>query len=149
MAGMKRILAVAAAAVAAGCGSHAGAPRAAPTAPLVMRQPPYLGVSCKQANSIACDRVRLAVWLRTPARRLTATIDGRTITLRPPATRAGYWEGALQPAGMLSPGAALHVTPDRGRFHWEGGGPPVRTRVHLSAGIRSADVVVDLRAGYG
>jgi hypothetical protein len=120
---------------------------------LLLRRAPYLGVRCRKANSIACDRVGLAVWLRAPARRLTATIGGRTFTLRPPATRTGYWEGALRPAGLLTPGSALHVTPDSGRYHWEGR-HPVCAVVHLAAtetdGARaSKDIVVDLHAGYG
>jgi hypothetical protein len=154
---MKRTLtiALAVAATAAGCGSHAaGHPAAAKTpARLALRLQPYLGVSCRQANSIACDRVRLAVWLPTRPRSLSATIDGHTFPLRPPASRQGYWEGALRPAGMLSPGAELRVTPDRGRFYWQGR-HPVRAAVHLAATLATgapatADVVIDLRAGYG
>jgi hypothetical protein len=120
---------------------------------LLLRRTPDLGVGCRKANSIACDRVRLAVWLRAPARRLTATIDGRTFTLRPPASAGGYWDGALHPAGLLTPGGALHVTPDRGRYHWEGR-HPVRAVVHLAAteaagAPASTDIAVDLRPGYG
>jgi hypothetical protein len=120
---------------------------------LLLRRAPYLGVRCRKANSIACDRVGLAVWLRAPALRLTATIDGRMFTLRPPATPGGFWEGTLEPAGLLTPGSALHVTPDRGRYYWEGR-HPVRAVAHLAAtdadGARaSVYVVVDLRPGYG
>jgi hypothetical protein len=120
---------------------------------LALRREPYLGVRCPTANSIGCDRAGLAVWLRRPVSRLTATIDGRSFTLRPPPTRAGYWEGVLPRAGFLRPGAALHVTPDRGRRHWEGR-HPVRAVVRLTATARDgarelADVAVDLRAGYG
>jgi hypothetical protein len=54
---------------------------------------------------------------------------------------------------MLAPGRALHVTPDRGRYYWEGC-HPVRAVVHLSAtepggAHASAFLAVDLRAGYG
>jgi hypothetical protein len=120
---------------------------------LLLAQRPYLGVSCRPPNSIACDRVGLAVWARSRVIRLTATIDGRRFALRPPRTRSGYWEGFLQPAGLLTPGRALHVIPDRGRHYWQGG-HPVRAVVHLSATLRggshaSAFVAVDLRAGYG
>jgi hypothetical protein len=120
---------------------------------LLLRREPDLGVKCRRANSIACDRVGLAVWLRTPARRLTATIDGRTFSLRPPASRDGYWEGVLTRAGLLMPGSALHVTPDRGRYYWAGR-HPVRAVLRLAAieadGTPAAtDVAVDLRPGYG
>jgi hypothetical protein len=120
---------------------------------LPLTRAPYLGVACPTANSIACDRVGLGVWLRGRATRLTATIDGRTFALRPPRTRDGFWNGFLKPAGLVTPGRALHVTPDRGRYYWEGR-HPVRTVVHLSATIpggahASAFVAVDLHAGYG
>jgi hypothetical protein len=120
---------------------------------LLLRRAPYLGIRCHKANSIACDRVGLAVWLRAPARRLTATIDGRRFTLRPPAAPGGFWEGTLRRAGLLAPGSALHVTPDRGRYYWAGR-HPVRAVVHLAAITRngapaSTYVAVDLRPGYG
>lgn len=112
------------------------------------------GVARRRAAINAAKRSpRPDIWLRTGARQLTATIDGRTFTLRPPAFRGGYWEGFLQPAGLLRPGSALHVTPDRGRYYWHGR-HPVRAVLHLSAteadGAQSStDVAVDLAAGYG
>jgi hypothetical protein len=123
-------------------------PRALP-----LRQEPYLGVRCPTANALGCDRAGIAVWLRRPARRLTATIDGRRVTLRPPQSRDGFWEGVLPRAGFARPGAALFVAAADRRGHWEGADPP-RVVVHLSAiaagGAReSADVVLALRAGYG
>ena len=132
--------------------AHGPPVRAAPRE-LQLARAPYLGVSCRQPNSIACDRVRLAVWLRAPVRRLSATIDGRSFRLRPPPRRDGYWEGPLRPAGLLTPGSALHVIPDRGRHRWVGR-HPVRTRIRLSAvdadGARArTEVAVDLHAGYG
>jgi hypothetical protein len=133
--------------------SHRGACRRPLDRRLLLRRPPDLGVRCPTANSIACDRAGLAVWLRRPVRHLQAMIDGRRFALRAPEQRAGYWEGTLRHAGFLRRGAALHITPDRGRLHWEGR-HPVRAVVHLSAiavdGAReAADVAVDLRAGYG
>ena len=120
---------------------------------LLLRRPSYLGVRCPTANSLTCDRAGLAVWLRRPVRRLTAAIDGRRFTLRPPQQRSGFWEGVLHDAGLARPGAALHVVPAGRRGHWEGLGAP-RVVVRLTAtahdGARErADVVVDLRAGYG
>ena len=117
--------------VLAGGGDDDPPVRAAPRE-LRLARAPYLGVSCRQPNSIVCDRVRLAVWLRAPVRRLSATIDGRSFRLRPPPQRDGYWEGPLRPAALLTPGSALHVIPDRGPDHWVGR-HPVRTRVRLSA----------------
>jgi hypothetical protein len=120
---------------------------------LQLRKPSYLGVRCPVANSLTCDRAGLAVWLRRPVRRLEATIDGRRFALRPPQQRDGFWEGVMRNAGFLRPGAALHVVPAGKRGHWEGLGAP-RVVVRLTAtapdgATERADVVVDLRAGYG
>ena len=120
---------------------------------LLLRRAPYLGVRCLTPNSISCDTVALAVWLRAPIRNLTATIDGRTFTLRPPASPNGHWEGTLHPAGLRTPGAALRVTSDRGGHYWAAR-HTVRTVVHLSAteadGARvSTRVEVGLHPGYG
>jgi hypothetical protein len=73
--------------------------------------------------------------------------------LRPPMFHGGYWEGFLHPAGLLRPGAALHITPDRGRYYWIGT-HPVTTVIHLTAtragrASTSAYVAVRLAAGYG
>jgi hypothetical protein len=71
---------------------------------------PYMGVSCHIANSIACDRVGLSVWLARPAA-VTATIDGAPLRLDDPqwsyATRLGgkplyVYAGFLHPAGITT-----------------------------------------------
>jgi hypothetical protein len=119
---------------------------------LALRRRPYLGVRCPVANSLSCDRAGLAVWLRHPARRLTATIGGRRLELHPPDRADGFWEGTLRDAGFLRPGSPLRVRPDRDE-HWQGRDPP-RVVVHLTAvGADGAgavgDVTTTLRAGYG
>jgi len=116
-------------------------------------QPPYVGVACRTANSIACDRVGLAVWLRRPAARVTATINGRHIRLRlaNPAHPESGWQGFLQPAGLLD--GPLRVTPDRGRYYWQGTHPRdahvVVTVTRAGGGIDRMSVRVPLRAGWG
>ena len=81
----------------------------------VLSRSPYLGVSCRVPNSIACDRVGLAVWLKRPAVSVTATIAGVPLALNqhgpqpdhlPLARRVFY--GYLQPAGIVS---RLHIRP--------------------------------------
>jgi hypothetical protein len=127
-------------------------PGAAPErASRLLSRAPYVGVSCRRANSIACDRIGVAVWLKRPAAGVSATIAGQTLRLRPPRSREGWWEGFLQPAGMID--GALRVTPDRGRFYWQGTHP---RDVHLgiavtraSAGTHRTSVTVPLRAGWG
>lgn len=115
---------------------------------------PYLGVSCRRANSIACDRVGLAVWLRKPATAVAARVDGRPLRLRRGRRGPGgatYWQGFLQPAGLLN--GPLAVTPDRGRFHWEGSHPKdawVKLTVERPDGSqRSGSLTIPLRAGWG
>jgi hypothetical protein len=101
-----------------------GADRLPAAARRVLRRPPYMGVACPTPNSIACDRVGLAVWLREPVRSVTASIAGRQLRLHPGGsggTGAAYLEGYLQPAGLL--GGPMRITPDRGRFFWRGEHP--------------------------
>lgn len=121
-------------------------------------QAPYMGVHCPVANSIACDRVGLAINLRQPARAVVAFIDGRQLKMNrfgdvidsSTAPRKEF-DGYLQPAGIES---RMHVHPAPGSDFWApdarysapsakvlllidyGGGRLVftRARVSLSAG---------------
>jgi hypothetical protein len=77
----------------------------------VLAQPPYMAPACRVANSIACDRIGLAVWLRRPAVWVDATVGGRTLKLdwhgdQPPRfARRGSrtaFDGFVQPAGLLT-----------------------------------------------
>lgn len=112
--------------------------RVGPAAHLALKRQPYIGVSCRTPNSIACDRVGLAIWLRRPVTRLTATINGRTVAMGLPCGSARYretctsycqhvardqpcgtfFECFLRPAGLIN--GPLKVKPDRGRYHWIG-----------------------------
>jgi hypothetical protein len=153
----------------------AGATAAAPDAPaaaphgeatvgsLRLAQQPYAGVRCPGPNSIACDRIGLAVWLVKPALRLKATVAGKPIRMAIPArvrhqpgnyycARRCYFEGALHPAGLLKAGP-LQIRPDAGTYHWEGRHPR-RLRIRLVAFYRdgtsaSTTVRVLLHPGWG
>ena len=105
-------------------GESSAGGRSRATRVLHLTRASYAGVRCPVANSIACDRISLAVWPAGHPRRLTATIGGRRISMQPPprGSGRGYWEGTLDHAGMLTPGP-LHVTPDGGRFYWAGRHP--------------------------
>ena len=114
----------------------------------------YAGVRCHGGNSIACDRISLAVWPAGRPERVTATIAGRRITLHPPSPGSGvdYWEGTLDHAGLLTPGP-LFITPDRGRFYWAGGHQRAYS-LTLSAAyqakpIARARVRIALHPGWG
>lgn len=93
-------------------------------------QPPYMGVSCSVPNSVACDRVGLAIWLRRPAYSVDASIAGAPFRLdwfgdeyrfgrQSPPRRA--FTGYLQPAGIVG---RLHVRPLTGAM-WYGSGNPL------------------------
>lgn len=116
-----------------------------------------MGVSCHVANSIACDRVGLAVWLARPAT-VTATIAGAPLRLNDPSwsyvARRGekplyMYAGFLQPAGLTT---RLHVVPIA-TATWLGARAPtplVRFRIDYGAGV----VVITqqhlwLHAGWG
>jgi hypothetical protein len=109
--------------VSRGAGSTAGTGAPSPSALVVrpsavLSKSPYMGVSCPVANSIACDRVGLAVWLKRPAVSVTATIAGARLSLDNPdhlvsasAPSGHAFDGYLWPAGIVS---RLHVRPDNG-----------------------------------
>jgi hypothetical protein len=91
-----------------------------------------MGVSCPVANSIACDRVGLAVTLKRPADSVTATVAGRRVTLdyrgdllyrgAAPITE---FDGFLQPAGIVS---RFRVRPVEGNVVYTSHG-----QVHIAA----------------
>jgi hypothetical protein len=137
-----------------GCGAEPARDRPATVlvaARQVFSQAPSVGVACPTANSIACDRVGVAVWLKRPATHLSASIDGRPVVLRPPCARGGWWEGYLRPAGLID--GPLRVIPDRGRYVWAGRHPRdahVAVTIVRDSGARErAAVTVPLRAGWG
>lgn len=117
-----------------------------------------MGVACRLANSIACDRLGLSVWLWKPAS-VTATIAGAHMKLNDPrwsyTTRDGrrtlyVYAGFLQPAGLR---ARMHVVTEANTTMWFGSNAPsplVRFRIDYGHG----DVVVTrervwLSAGWG
>jgi hypothetical protein len=116
---------------------------------------PYMGVACAgRPNWIGCDRVGLFVYLKRDVARLTASIEGRSVSMR--RVRGGEasrhdWEGFLRPAGLID--GPLKVRPDRGRYYWFGR-TPVSGRVRLTVfdgNGESTTRTLDLRlaAGYG
>ena len=132
----------------------AGSAGSGPTRVLQLTRASYAGVRCAAGNSIACDRISLAVWPAGEPTHLIATIAGHQITLQPPPPDSGadYWQGTLENAGLLTPGP-LRVIPDRGRFYWAGRHPRPFT-LKLSARYRGKPdaqtrVRVMLHPGWG
>lgn len=123
------------------------------SAAAVLGQAPYLGVSCPAANSTACDRVGLAVWLRTPARSVNVTIDGRRFSLNDP-TWSGPARNGLRRmfAGFLQP-AGLRRGPLRVPLRWAGSPPvAVSARIVVTSPDGTQKKVVTrigLSAGWG
>jgi hypothetical protein len=129
------LVAAVAVAVAVAVAQSAGdrsVPAAAPPATLALPRDPGMGVACPEPNSIACDRIGIAVWLDSAPRRLVARVGGRSVVLRDAHIRCGadascprLYQAMLQPAGLLD--GARKVTPDEGRYRWLGRHPVVGT----------------------
>ena len=90
-----------------------GPGRIEPSGSVFLRSP-YMGISCSLPNSVACDRVGLAVWLRQPAV-VTATVDGLALRLDDQTSSGVHptgrhptfiYTGFLQPADMTT---RMHV----------------------------------------
>lgn len=127
------------------------------SASAVLAQAPYMGVHCPTANSIACDRVGLAIWLKRPAMAVSATINGRMlamdrvgdrlIALGRPRTE---FDGYLQPAGLRT---SLGVRPIAGTDLWEGDPTPYPVVWLLIDYGRGRQAITHLRvplsAGWG
>jgi hypothetical protein len=113
-----------------GAGATSEPPGTVTEAPsAVLSQAPYMGVHCAVANSIACDRVGLAVWLKRRAYSVVAWIDGRRVLLDwfgdqriEPAGLRKAFTGYLHPAGIVS---SMHVQPLAGSDLWMGDQAPV------------------------
>jgi hypothetical protein len=131
---------------------------AAPSA--VFTQEPYMGVRCPIANSITCDRVGLAIWLRHPAVHVTAAIAGQPLVLDwfgderrvGPLPARTELDGYLQPAHITtllgvqadSPGMWYGNT----RARWPS--PLVRLWITFADGKRvTTQLRVNLSAGWG
>lgn len=92
---------------------------------LSLARRPYLGVSCRRANSIACDTVQVLARVRSPVVGLSATIGGATFALHRIGGTDGLtvWQGRLGPAGLSDPSSPLRVTVDRRPDYWAGRHP--------------------------
>ena len=122
---------------------------------LVFLQNPYMGISCRLPNSVACDRVGLAVWLRRPAV-VTATIDGLALSLNDPTWSEAFptgrptnfmYAGFLQPADMTT---RMHVPPSSMLFVKPLPSPSVWFRIDFGHGnVVLTHKDVQLEPGWG
>jgi hypothetical protein len=125
------------------------ASRAVAVAPGAVVARTYMGVSCRRANWIGCDRVGLAVWLKRPARAVSGRIAGRPLRLPRATWGRRLYIGFLQPAGLRG---RLHVRPDA-QGYW-GGAPTPTPLVTLRVVYRDGRAVttrlrVPLMSGWG
>lgn len=99
----------------------------------------YIGVACPKSNSIRCDRVGVAIRLRDRgARSLRVWVADREVKMHPinsneelePRRGHLYWQGYLQPAGLLD--GPLRSLAESGRFRWEGR-PAVAASIRIEA----------------
>lgn len=119
----------------------------------------YMGVRCREPNSVSCDRVGLAIWLKEPAESLVAEIEGRRLELVSPGEfvpgKGTGWEGYLHPAGLLDPGGPLAVAREPGQpaDYWSGR-KPVEATIRLTAAYAdgttaSKTIRAPLHPGWG
>jgi hypothetical protein len=96
---------------------------------------PYLGVRCRKASSILCDRVGIDLVLHREAAAVTAWVGGRRVRLRTPGLHNGIagrdWVGRLERVGLRQPGSPFHVEKDGGDPASWAGYPPVYVPVDL------------------
>jgi hypothetical protein len=126
----------------------------------VFAQDSYMGVACQIPNSLTCDRVGLAVWLRRPAT-VTATIAGAppirldaphwTYFVRDHGRDLYVYAGFLQPAHLTT---RLGVVPEsKWTNSWLGANAPsplVRFRIDYGHGnIVTTKEHIYLSAGWG
>jgi hypothetical protein len=137
--------------------SIGSSPKRCPMAPatqqLSMSALPFLGVACRIPNSIACDRVRIGVWLDRPAKRVTVQLVGRRVTLRAETNdpRRQLWLGYLDGAGLTHGPLDVHLAAGQSRWY---GIPPVWTRVLVEAWFSNGRTATlagtnQLHAGFG
>jgi len=100
---------------------------------------PYLGVSCRQPNSIRCGRVGIDIVLAEGARRVTAAVGDRTISLRTPGLHNGVrgkdWVGAFTDARFHQADSPFHIREASSAGFWSGY-PPVYVPVRISVNYR-------------
>jgi hypothetical protein len=125
----------------------------------VLERAPYLGVNCPRTSSIACDRVGLAIFLRSAAADVRATIGGRSFDLTDDPSQVGphkpgqpyMFIGVLRHAGLRRGPLAVRV--ENGRSRWTGKHPVDATlRLLITLADRSqvtTSVRVPLQPGWG
>jgi hypothetical protein len=113
---------------------------------------PFLGVTCRSPNSIACDRVGVGVNIDAAAL-VMVEVAGRFVTLSPPtdAPNDHLWLGYLYGAGLRHGPLDVHISPHATRWF---GTPAVQPPVTVDALFQDGTVGTltgqgFLHAGFG
>jgi hypothetical protein len=100
----------------------------------VLARQPYMGMSCTSPQGLVCNRIGVAIWLRTRAVTVTATFDGKSLALdsrkwsdAPVNGKHKFLAGFLQPGPFLNSGPFKALIAGMGRNGWQA---PI-THVHL------------------
>jgi hypothetical protein len=120
---------------------------------------PYLGVRCRRAYHVGCDRIGIDIVFSDPATRVLAVVGGRRLRLHTPGMHGGAryrdWVGTLRNVGLDHPRSRLHVRGyGRSGSVWAGKPPvyvPVELRVAFADGRNTAATFpgVFLSPGWG
>lgn len=119
-------------------------PVPAATSPLRLPRVPYLGLACPSGAAYhPCERMGLAVWLRRPARSVTAVVHGHAVRLATAAGGTGSYRRSLFWQGFFSDPYVADLA--------SGGGTLlVRIRVLTPGGsVLTGRAIVYVSAGYG
>ena len=128
-----------------------GCPATKPAASLPSSALPFLGIACRVANSIRCDRIGVGVTLTRAAPLVVVRIVGRLVTLSPPSSGSRLWLGFLY--GQGPDHGALRVRSPTGGDVWLGS-PEIDSRVRVTAfyadgSAATAASTVPLHPGFG
>jgi hypothetical protein len=122
-------------------GLREGKPTGAAVRTLGVTYGPFLGVRCRRADHIGCDRVGVDVVLATAATGAVALVGDRRARLRTPgvhnAVRHHDWVGTFSNAGMDRRGSPFHIRGNRRAGAVWAGSPPVYLPIELR--VRFAD----------
>lgn len=144
--------------VAASRGLRSGKLAGAAARKLGVTYGPYLGVRCRRAGRIGCDRVGIDIVFRRRATAVVAVVDGRHLSLRTPGMHSGVrdhdWVGTLAGAGMNRKGSPFAIEDAYGPRRWSGYPPvyvPIEFRVAYADGTRARALFahVFLSPGWG
>jgi len=108
----------------------------------VLARQPYMGMACVSPTAQICNRIGVAIWLRTPAATAIARFDGKSLALdsfkssdAPVNGKHKFLAGFLQPGPFLNSGPFKALIAGMGRNGWQ-------------APITHVNLVIDYGSGH-